>query len=58
MRKKQIFCKLIVAFKSTASHVSNIGLDRVTVSVLSRIIDSDNMGLVEIKHSDVGISNR
>jgi len=32
------------------SHVSCIGLGRMTISAASRIFDSDNMDFVEIEH--------
>jgi len=30
----------------------------MTISVVSRIFDSDNMSLVDIEHEDVGLSTR
>ena len=50
LRKKEIFCKLKLNYKSTTNYVSGIGSVRITISVASHIFDSDNMDFVEIEH--------
>jgi hypothetical protein len=50
LRCEIIFCILVLAYKTTASHVSYIGSGRMTISVVSLKIDSDNMLMVEMEH--------
>jgi hypothetical protein len=45
----------MVAFMSTASHVSYIGSDRMTVSVVNCIYDAENMGFDEIEKYSVNL---
>ena len=47
------FYILKLASKSTAKHVSSIDSRRMTISVVSRIFDSDNMDCVEMAHRDI-----
>ncbi|MGB7117441.1 MAG: hypothetical protein WBD56_14960, partial [Anaerolineales bacterium] len=50
LRKKDISYILILAYKSTTCHISCIGSGRMTISLVSRILDSDNMDFVETEH--------
>ncbi len=50
LRCEIIFYILVLAYKTTASHVSFIGSGRMTISEVRRKFDSDNMGFVEIVH--------
>jgi len=55
LRREILFDILMVAFMSTASHVSYIGSDRMTVSVVNCIYDAENMGFDEIEKYSVNL---
>ena len=42
----------------TVLEIVMIMFSGMTISVVSRIFDSDNMSLVDIEHEDVGLSTR
>lgn len=44
-----IFYILVLAYKTTANHVSYIGSGRMTISLVSWKFDLDNMDFVEIE---------
>ncbi len=50
LRKKDISNILILAYKSTSYNTSLISSVRMTISLVSRILDSGNMDFVEIEH--------
>ena len=56
LRCEIIFYILVLAYKTTASHVSYIGSGRMTISVVSCKFDSDNMVFVESAHKYVCLS--
>ena len=58
LRCEIIFYILVLAFKTTANHVSYIASGSMTISVVCRKFDSDNMDFVEIEHSDNWLINQ
>ena len=51
-----VYYILVIDYKTTASRVSYTGSRRMTISAVSRIFDSYNMGFVEIVEYYVGLS--